>query len=60
MAFIYEKDEQNIVTVTMDMDGRSANVLNEEFFQLWNDAMDKLENENDLAGAILTLSLIHI
>ena len=54
MAFIYDKDEQNIVTVTMDMDGRSANVLNEEFFQLWNDAMDKLENENDLAGAILT------
>ena len=53
MAFIYEKDEQNIVTVTMDMDGRSANVLNEEFFQLWNDAMDKLENENDLAGAIV-------
>ena len=30
MAFTYEKDEQNIVTVTMDMDGRSANVLNEE------------------------------
>ena len=53
MAFIYEKDEQNIVTVTMDMDGRSANVLNEEFSQLWNDTMDKLENENDLAGVIL-------
>ena len=49
MAFIYDKDEQNIVTVTMDMDGRSANVLNEEFSQLWNDTMDKLENENDLA-----------
>ena len=54
MAFIYEKDEQNIVTVTMDMDGRSANVLNEEFSQLWNDTMDKLENEYDLAGVILT------
>ena len=53
MAFIYEKDEQNIVTVTMDMDGRSANVLNEEFSQLWNDTMDKLENENDLGGVIL-------
>ena len=47
MAFIYEKDEQNIVTVTMDMDGRSANVLNEEFSQLWNDNMDKLENKLD-------------
>ena len=53
MAFIYEKDEQNIVTVTMDMNGRSANVLNEEFSQLWNDTMDKLENENDLGGVIL-------
>ena len=53
MAFTYEKDEQNIVTVTMDMDGRSANVLNEEFSQLWSDTMDKLENEKDLAGVIL-------
>ena len=53
MAFTYEKDEQNIVTVTMDMDGRSANVLNEEFSQLWSDTMDKLENEKDLVGVIL-------
>jgi len=53
MAFTYEKDEQNIVTVTMDMDGRSANVINEEFLQLWSDTMDKLENEKDLSGVIL-------
>ena len=54
MAFTFEKDEKNIVTVTMDMDGRSANVINEEFSQLWSDTMDKLENEKDLAGVILT------
>ena len=29
MAFRYDKDEQNIVTLTLDMPGRSANVLNE-------------------------------
>ena len=54
MAFTFEKDEKNIVTVTMDMDGRSANVINEEFSQLWSDTMDKLENEKDLTGVILT------
>ena len=53
MAFTYEKDDQNIITVTMDMDGRSANVINEEFLQLWSDTMDKLENEKDLSGVIL-------
>ena len=54
MAFTFEKDEKNIVTVTMVMDGRAANVINEEFSQLWSDTMDKLENEKDLAGVILT------
>ena len=28
MAFDYQKDGQDIVTVTMDMPGRSANVIN--------------------------------
>ncbi len=31
MAINYQKDEQNIVTLTMDMPGRSTNVINEEF-----------------------------
>jgi hypothetical protein len=29
--FNYSKDNDNIVTVTMDMQGRSANVINQEF-----------------------------
>ena len=45
MAFNYEKDSQNIVTITMDMDGRSANVINDEFSNLWIEAMERLENE---------------
>ena len=54
MAFNYKKDQQNIVTITMDMDGRSTNVINEEFSQLWTETLEKLENENDLTGVILT------
>jgi len=54
MAFNYKKDQQNIVTITMDMDGRSTNVINEEFSQLWTATLEKLENENDLTGVILT------
>ena len=54
MAFNYKKDQQNIVTITMDMDGRSTNVINEEFSQLWIEALEKLENEKILTGVILT------
>ena len=53
MAFNYEKDSQNIVTITMDMDGRSANVINGEFSNLWIGAMERLENEKKLAGVII-------
>ena len=54
MAFNYKKDNQNIVTVTMDMVGRTTNVINEEFFQLWSDTIERLESEKDLSGVILT------
>ena len=54
MAFNYKKDQQNIVTITMDMDGRSTNVINEEFSQLWIEALEKLENEKILTGVIIT------
>lgn len=53
--FKYEKDQDNIVTVTMDMQGRSANVINEEFGKLWLEMIDRLEKEKaDIAGVILT------
>ena len=53
MAFNYQKDSQNIVTITMDMDGRSANVINNEFSNLWIEVMERLENEKKLAGVII-------
>ena len=37
--FKYEKDQDNIVTITMDMQGRSANVIDEAFGKLWLETM---------------------
>jgi 3-hydroxyacyl-CoA dehydrogenase / enoyl-CoA hydratase / 3-hydroxybutyryl-CoA epimerase len=54
MAFRYEKDAQNIVTLTLDMPGRSANVLNERFGMGLQAALSRLAAESDLAGVILT------
>lgn len=53
--FHYTKDNDNIVTITMDMQGRSANVINEEFGKLWLETLDKLEAEKaDITGVLLT------
>ncbi len=53
--FHYTKDNDNIVTVTMDMQGRSANVINEQFGQLWLEMIDRLEKEKaEIAGVVLT------
>lgn len=51
--FRYEKDQDNIVTITMDMQNRSANVINDEFGKLFADALDKLSKEEALAGVVL-------
>ncbi len=53
--FHYTKDNENIVTITMDMQGRSANVINEQFGKLFTDTLTKLEAEKaEIAGVILT------
>ena len=53
--FNYSKDNDNIVTVTMDMQGRSANVINQEFGKLWLETIDRLEKEKaEIAGVVLT------
>lgn len=54
MTFQYEKDDQNIVTVTMDTPGRSQNVINEEFGRGMEEAWARLEKEEPLAGVIIT------
>ncbi|HUM68598.1 MAG TPA: enoyl-CoA hydratase-related protein, partial [Chloroflexota bacterium] len=54
MAIRYEKDEQNIVMLTLDRPGRSANVINEAFGAALAEALARLQAEPDLAGVILT------
>lgn len=54
MAITYEKDADNIVTLTIDMPGRSMNVINEELGEAVQANVAKLKEEKDLAGVIIT------
>ncbi len=53
MAIHYAKDEQHIVTLTLDQPGRSANVINAEFGVALAAALERLQAETDLAGVIV-------
>ncbi|MDA8945970.1 3-hydroxyacyl-CoA dehydrogenase NAD-binding domain-containing protein [Luminiphilus sp.] len=52
MSFHYEKDSNNIVTVTMDMDG-PVNSMSDAFLPLLEETLGKLEADTDLAGVVL-------
>lgn len=53
-GFRYNKDSDNIVTILMDMTG-PVNTMNEEFIQLIEPTLDRLEKEkNTITGVILT------
>jgi len=52
-SFLYEKDSDNIVTVTMDMRG-SVNAINDEFIDGLRSSLEKLAGEADLAGVVIT------
>ena len=54
MYFKYDKDSDNIVTLTMDQPGRSANMMGQEFGEGFRDALEKLAAEENLAGVIVT------
>jgi 3-hydroxyacyl-CoA dehydrogenase/enoyl-CoA hydratase/3-hydroxybutyryl-CoA epimerase len=54
MTFQYQKDSENIVTLTLDMPGRSANVINDEFGEGFALALERLQNEDGLKGVIVT------
>ena len=54
MAINYTKDEKNIVTLTLDRPGRSANVINAEFGAALAEVLQRLSAESDLAGVIVT------
>ena len=51
-GFIYEKDSDGIVTVTMDLDG-PVNTMNAQYQTGILATMDRLENELGLAGVVL-------
>ncbi|WP_323785063.1 3-hydroxyacyl-CoA dehydrogenase NAD-binding domain-containing protein [Thalassovita sp.] len=50
--FIYEKDADGIVTVTIDMQGQSANTMNERYVPGMDEVLTKLRAEDDLKGVV--------
>lgn len=53
-AIKYQKDQDNIVTLTLDSTGQSANTMNAEFRDSLKEVTAKLLAETDLAGVIFT------
>ena len=54
MAINYQKDENNIVTLTMDLPGKSANVINMAFGEAFKTTVARLQQEKDsIAGIII-------
>ncbi|MCG8673653.1 MAG: 3-hydroxyacyl-CoA dehydrogenase NAD-binding domain-containing protein [Pseudomonadales bacterium] len=53
-AIRYEKDADNIVLLTMDMPGQSANTMNAAYKEAMDATLDRLEEEESLAGVVLT------
>ena len=54
-AIRYEKGQDNIVVLTMDMPGQSANTMNAVYREAMGKVVDRLEAERDgIAGVIVT------
>ena len=54
MSFDYNKDADNIVTITIDMPGRKQNVINREFGEAMLEVLERLDAEQELAGVVIT------
>lgn len=55
MAINYNKDEQGIVTLTIDVPGKSTNVLNPAFGAAFKATIERLQQEKDsVRGIIIT------
>jgi 3-hydroxyacyl-CoA dehydrogenase/enoyl-CoA hydratase/3-hydroxybutyryl-CoA epimerase len=54
MAIHYEQDEQGIVTLTIDMPNRSANVLNQELFTALEAAIGRISADDTTTGVLIT------
>ena len=55
-AIKYQKDQDNIVTLTLDSSGQSANTMNAEFRDSLKEVATQLkaESQDGLAGVIIT------
>ncbi len=53
-AVQFNKDADGIVTLTLDMPGRSMNVLNEELTGPFADAITRIEGDATIKGVIIT------
>jgi 3-hydroxyacyl-CoA dehydrogenase/enoyl-CoA hydratase/3-hydroxybutyryl-CoA epimerase len=51
-TFKYQKDQQGIVTITMDMSG-PVNAMNDEYHVAMSESLAKLESETDLSGVVI-------
>ncbi|MES0872684.1 3-hydroxyacyl-CoA dehydrogenase NAD-binding domain-containing protein [Sinimarinibacterium thermocellulolyticum] len=53
-AVQFNQDADGIVTLTLDMPGRSMNVLNEELTGPFSEAISRIENDASIKGVIIT------
>ena len=53
MSISYRKDNENIVTLTVDQPGRPVNVINAAFGESLAAALAKLQKESRLTGVII-------
>lgn len=54
-GFIYEKDTDNIVTITMDMPDQPVNIMNADYERYMQATLDRLDGEiGEVAGIIFT------
>ncbi len=54
MTIHYEKDDKNIVVLSMDMENRSQNVINDVLLNALKNVSEKLFSDDNLAGIIIT------
>ncbi len=54
MSITFSQDAQSIVTLTIDMPGRSMNVINAEFGNALENAISQIEADPGITGVILT------
>ena len=53
MGFDWDKDASGIVTITMDMDGQSANTMSEQYNRLMTETVARLEAEEGMTGVVI-------